>query len=322
MKFDDVLYNFISPVTGRIYCDHDHVLVGNSNGVAVPTPFLPITTLPDLTTNNFWVGDTDNRPQEVIVDIPLCFVATTINMPGLYNNGLDGIGATLIISASEFFIDGIVPPMGSTILIKNQEISYQNGIYIVTLITEEQVTLTRTIFYDQPYKIREGDSVSVKFGLTNSKSSWVQTSAITTVGIDSISYIGPMGPAGPQGPVGPRGPAGGAGTNIFGKVAEGIGKGIGSEIIDRIFRGFDLIETLAPKFADIAAGLLKGAIAGPPGAAGTAGLSTVFLNANLDLNGGRLENIAQSPGGDYDAISARFLWDLLNDNVVIQWENF
>lgn len=40
MKYD-VLYNFISPITGRILCDPGHVLVGDKNGIAVPslTPF-------------------------------------------------------------------------------------------------------------------------------------------------------------------------------------------------------------------------------------------------------------------------------------------
>lgn len=39
MRFN-VLYNFISPVTGRVLADPDYVLVGNSNGVALPSPIL------------------------------------------------------------------------------------------------------------------------------------------------------------------------------------------------------------------------------------------------------------------------------------------
>lgn len=39
MKFD-VLYNFISPVTGRILSDPDYVLVGDLLGVAMPSPIL------------------------------------------------------------------------------------------------------------------------------------------------------------------------------------------------------------------------------------------------------------------------------------------
>jgi len=39
MKYD-VLHNFISPVTGRILVDTDYVIVGDDNGVGVPSPIL------------------------------------------------------------------------------------------------------------------------------------------------------------------------------------------------------------------------------------------------------------------------------------------
>lgn len=40
MRFDNILYNFISPVTGRIMCTPDYVLLGNKQGVATPSPVL------------------------------------------------------------------------------------------------------------------------------------------------------------------------------------------------------------------------------------------------------------------------------------------
>ena len=39
MKFNN-LYNFISPVTGRILADLNYVLVGNNKGIAIPSPAL------------------------------------------------------------------------------------------------------------------------------------------------------------------------------------------------------------------------------------------------------------------------------------------
>lgn len=36
----DLLYNFISPITGRILADPNYVLVGNKNGIAIPSPIL------------------------------------------------------------------------------------------------------------------------------------------------------------------------------------------------------------------------------------------------------------------------------------------
>src|SRR5258708_22691420 len=40
MKKFDVLYNFISPVTGRILCDFNYILMGDSQGIATPSPIL------------------------------------------------------------------------------------------------------------------------------------------------------------------------------------------------------------------------------------------------------------------------------------------
>jgi hypothetical protein len=36
----DLLYNFISPVSGRVLCDFNYVLVGNRYNIATPSPIL------------------------------------------------------------------------------------------------------------------------------------------------------------------------------------------------------------------------------------------------------------------------------------------
>ena len=41
----DVLHNFISPVTGRVLCDEDYVLVGDREGIATPSSTLIDTKL-------------------------------------------------------------------------------------------------------------------------------------------------------------------------------------------------------------------------------------------------------------------------------------
>lgn len=147
MKYDP-LYNFISPITGRILCRTDYVLVGNGKGVAIPSPVLinvrldiielrlglnrldkslgiittnynllssadfvighpnsqlpdaqvlsllpdgcmfntggvvstsstlPVGTLPDLTENHLWQGNSSDRPVEVIA-------LKEVNLPNL-----------------------------------------------------------------------------------------------------------------------------------------------------------------------------------------------------------------------------------------------
>ena len=39
MKYN-VLHNFISPITGRITCNYNYVPLGNSRGIAIPSPIL------------------------------------------------------------------------------------------------------------------------------------------------------------------------------------------------------------------------------------------------------------------------------------------
>lgn len=83
----NLLYNFISPVTGRVLCDYSYVLVGDEEGRATPSPVLmdlfadfidlkkvvnqiisgtiiiPIDTLPDLPYRRIWLGNPENRPE-------------------------------------------------------------------------------------------------------------------------------------------------------------------------------------------------------------------------------------------------------------------
>lgn len=62
-----VLWHYLSPQTGRILCDPDHVLVGDSTGVAVPSLTIPGGSLPDLTEKHLWIGDSSNRPIETLI---------------------------------------------------------------------------------------------------------------------------------------------------------------------------------------------------------------------------------------------------------------
>jgi len=214
-------------------------------------------------------------------------------------------------------------------LIKDQILSYQNGIYTYTT-NLPLITLTRADFYDETQEIRQGDVINVQFGNTHELSTWVQTQIINTIGIDSITYIGPLGPPGPQGPQGPEGPrgprgpsgGGGGGDSIFGRIASGIANGIANALVNRLtdtaLGGLALAVSVAS--LGVSAGALSNSLNKPRGAQYTSGVPTVDLVANLNLHNSRIENIAQSPGGDFDAVSARWVWDLLNDNVEIKWE--
>ena len=108
MKYD-VLHNFISPVTGRILCDHNYILVGDVNNVAIPSSILPPGSLPDLPEGNIWIGDASNRP------VPQPIISIN-NLPNLTNNNLwIGNGANRPAESKTISIDNL-PDLGVAIL--------------------------------------------------------------------------------------------------------------------------------------------------------------------------------------------------------------
>ena len=78
MKYD-VLYNFISPVTGRIKVDQGYIVVGDKDNIGMPSPILidirqdiidlrrkigSFEELNKLDHNRIWIGDYNNEPVE------------------------------------------------------------------------------------------------------------------------------------------------------------------------------------------------------------------------------------------------------------------
>jgi hypothetical protein len=223
LKFD-ILHNFISPVTGRVLADPNYVLVGNKNGIAIPSPILIDIRLDlinlrkrynTLVTTDFVIGHENKEiPNAQVLSkledgflyntdgivstlptspkLPLCYAATTGNLVATYNNGTAGVGATLtIIALGAFTIDGQTPPVNSVILVKDQLLSYQNGIYDLTTVggIATAPVLTRNTSYNQPDEIQAGDIVAVEHGTVNSNTLWVQTQVVNVIGTDSILFI-------------------------------------------------------------------------------------------------------------------------------------
>jgi hypothetical protein len=75
----DVLYNFISPVTGRIKVDQGYIIVGDKDNIGMPSPILidirqdiidlrrklgGFEELNKLDHNRIWIGDYNNEPVE------------------------------------------------------------------------------------------------------------------------------------------------------------------------------------------------------------------------------------------------------------------
>jgi len=68
-------------------------------------------------------------------------LASTVNVSGTYSNGPgnDGLGSTLTIASSTVSIDGVRVAVGDRVLLANQTLAYQNGIYIVREISSSTV---------------------------------------------------------------------------------------------------------------------------------------------------------------------------------------
>lgn len=115
------------------------------------------------------------------------------NIAGTYLNGVGGIGATFTTTATgTFTVDGVTPPLGARILIKDQSSGFQNGVYTITTlgIVAVQTVFTRASDYNTPSDINNAGLIPVINGTVNALSSWQQVAAVTTIGTDSLVFTG------------------------------------------------------------------------------------------------------------------------------------
>lgn len=118
--------------------------------------------------------------------------ASTANLTGTYANGVSGIGATFTVTATgTFTLDGIaINTIGQRVLLKNQSSGFQNGVYTATIVGAVAVSpvFTRALDYDMPSDINSTGAIPVQSGTVNALTSWLLTSAVTTVGTDALTY--------------------------------------------------------------------------------------------------------------------------------------
>ena len=101
-----------------------------------------------------------------------------------YDNGTNGVGATLTLSSGLTAIDGHTLTNGDRILVKNQANQAHNGMYVRTSAT----VLTRASDFDTAAEIGGGDFTFVEKGTTYGNTGWVQTFEVLTVGSDTIIW--------------------------------------------------------------------------------------------------------------------------------------
>lgn len=124
-----------------------------------------------------------------------CDFATTAALSAnTYNNGVLGVGATLIANANGALAsqDGFSPIVGSRGLIKDEGTTANNGLYEVTDLGSVGTPwiLTRVTDYDQAAEVFNGTFTTIINGTVNGNKQFVMTNGLasTVIGTDPIVW--------------------------------------------------------------------------------------------------------------------------------------
>jgi len=97
-----------------------------------------------------------------------------------YNNGANGVGATLSTTGAFNLIDTVnVQTSGTRILVLNEANAVTNGIYVWSNAT----AITRATDYNSTLEVEAGDFMFVTNGNVYANTGWVQTSTISNIGL-------------------------------------------------------------------------------------------------------------------------------------------
>ncbi len=128
-----------------------------------------------------------------LVTYPALQVATTIPLTATYSNGSSGVGASLTNATTQaaLVIDGVTLAVGSTVLVKNQTSTFQNGYYTVSNIgsSSSNWVMVRSTNYNMPAQIIQNGVVLVNQGTTNAGLLFEETApGPFTIGTSAITY--------------------------------------------------------------------------------------------------------------------------------------
>lgn len=119
------------------------------------------------------------------------YAATTTNLTVTQSGA--GAGATLTNAGAQavFAIDGVSPPVGSLVLVKNLAAPANEGIYSVTNVGSVSTNwvLTRATSYDTPTEINNTGLIIVRNGSSLAGTAWYNTATIITVDTTAFNYV-------------------------------------------------------------------------------------------------------------------------------------
>lgn len=125
------------------------------------------------------------------------YATTTALASNTYNNGTLGVNATLTGNVNgAISIDGFTPSVTQRVLIKNEVVQANNGVYIVTQVGTILLPyiLTRATDYDSSgsgtNEVDQGDMMLVLAGSSNANTSWVQQTPLPiVVGTTALVFL-------------------------------------------------------------------------------------------------------------------------------------
>ncbi len=121
-----------------------------------------------------------------------CVVANIADYSSTYDNMAGGVGATLTATVNgAATIDGESLSINDRVLFQFQTTSFENGVYYLSTNGDgsNPSIFTRATDYDTPGEIIPGTLVPISSGTTYGGSIWAETSTVTTIGTDPITFI-------------------------------------------------------------------------------------------------------------------------------------
>jgi hypothetical protein len=120
--------------------------------------------------------------------------SSTASITGTYTQVGGGIGDTFTVTATgAFTLDGIsINTIGQRVLLKDQSPASQNGVYTATVVGATGISpvFTRALDYDTPSDVNNTGTIPVQSGTSNTTTSWLLISQVTSIGSagSSLTY--------------------------------------------------------------------------------------------------------------------------------------
>ena len=142
-------------------------------------------------------GYVDSVAEGLHVHAPARLLAN-VDLGGIYNNGVSGVGAHIDFSSPISSIDGVTSfSVGNRIIVANQNgnsLDLENGVYFIEDAADIDVNgditkLTRSVDFNTPTEMAGGDFIFVQEGSQYADTGWVMTETVIDVGTTPVKFL-------------------------------------------------------------------------------------------------------------------------------------